>query len=70
MPHSSFQLCERGVYQLPFLSMAGTFIAAAIGSDHRVISWVSFTEDTRDTTIKTLETLLDSQDPPQMLKVV
>lgn len=64
------ELCGRGVYQLPFLSMAGTSIAVAIASDHRVVSWVSFDEPTRQSTIDTLVALLDAQDPPPMLKAV
>jgi hypothetical protein len=63
-------LLERGVYEAPFLSTAGSPVALAVTSQGRFVGFLPFTTDPeRMAASRALWAMLDEADPIPLLRV-
>jgi hypothetical protein len=64
-------LLERGVYEAPFLSTAGSPIAIGVTSRGRFVGFLPFTNDIEERAARrALWTMLDEADPVPLLRAV
>lgn len=64
------QLLDRGVYEAPFLSTAGTPLAIGVTSTGRFVGFLPFTNDAeKKAATRALWTMLDEADPIPLLKL-
>jgi hypothetical protein len=65
------QLLERGVYEAPFLSTAGSPLAIGVTSAGRFVGILPFTTEAEERAVKrALWVLLDEADPIPLLRAV
>jgi hypothetical protein len=65
------QLLERGVYEAPFLSTAGSPLAIGVTSKGRFVGFLPFTTEAEEKVVRrALWVLLDEADPVPLLRAV
>jgi hypothetical protein len=70
-PPQKMDLLERGVYEAPFLSTAGTRLAIGVTSAGRFVGFLPFATEAEGTAaFRALWALLDEADPVPLLRAV